>query len=231
MNYNITGRKLQNFSQSELLEKLIPTYGAGNLEKQMAKDINAGICYMLSVEWLRRLFELPQAYPDSVFDSRFENAKILVYYKQIANNYCKYFEDFEYTCKFVSRYPSAETFERNAAKIDKKYVSYCFKDNTHITVSTTGPYTSSDDLNTVFYGSNALLIYLNVKPNSIAENGFAHEMAIWNYDSKHYFFDPNIGVYRLNDLSDIVSDIKQSYESMLRSGGRSDLFITEIIKS
>lgn len=70
---NITGQIRQKFSQTELLKKLITTYGETTEEKEASECIKGGICYMLSVEWLLKLMEIPNSYPDSIYNTQFDN--------------------------------------------------------------------------------------------------------------------------------------------------------------
>ena len=98
---SITGQQRQIFNQAQLLNILEGTYGSLPEEREAVDSIRGGICYMLSIEWLLRLFEGPFAYPDSIYDTNYGSTAALYYYKQIANNYFKYSADYDY--KFQGR--------------------------------------------------------------------------------------------------------------------------------
>lgn len=92
---SITGQQRQIFNQAQLLNILEGTYGSLPEEREAVDSIRGGICYMLSIEWLLRLFEGPFAYPDSIYDTNYGSTAALFYYKQIANNYFKYSADYD----------------------------------------------------------------------------------------------------------------------------------------
>ncbi len=222
---NITGQIKQKFSQTELLEKLITTYGESAKEKEASECIKGGICYMLSVEWLLKLMETPNSYPDSIYNTQFDNEKVLMYYKQIADNYYKFASDFHLTFQKTTEHPGAELLPGNRmVDIDKKFVQLC-SNSKYCVKDSYGVYNSPTNLEHVYEKDCALLLYLNVNAGA---DSFAHEMAIWRYKNKNYFYDPNQGVFLLDDLSKIVGEVIDGHKS---NGATAALTITSICEN
>lgn len=221
---NITGEKKQNFEQGRLLIDMKKTYGNTAAEQEIVRSIEGGICYMLSIEWLLKLLDNPAAYPDSIFDNDFGNPKVLAYYKQIANNYHQFSIDFNHTFDKRAKHSKAEIATGGSIiDMDKKYVGYCSK-NRHKVLTSGGPFNSSTDITSMFGENSALLVYLNVIPDNPSIKGFAHEMALWKYGGKSWFYDPNMGVFMLKDFSRIIGEILNGYKVF--AGGAAQAYIT-----
>lgn len=227
---NITGQLKQKFIQADLLEKLKPCYGASAEDKEAYECIKDGICYMLSIEWLLKLMETPNAYPDSIYNTQFENQKVLMYYKQIANNFYKYASDYKFTFQKIAGHPGSEQLQGNSmVDIHNKFVASC-SNSKYLVENSYGIYNSPVDLTNVYTGNCALLLCLNVIPLNTSVNGFAHAMAIWRYQNKNYFYDPNQGVFQVSDLSNIVGEIIAGYTAYVPNGASAKLTITKIIE-
>lgn len=126
---NITGSQEQIFVQGELLKVLKETYGESAEEQENFKHIKGGICFMLSIEWLLKLLELPNAYPASIYDPRFDDPKTAIYYKQIADNYYKYSADWKYTFRGLAEHPTAEQMaDTRIVDINNRFVELCSKE-------------------------------------------------------------------------------------------------------
>lgn len=222
---NITGKLEQQFSQADLLEKLKSSYGTSSVDEEAYECIKEGICYMLSVEWLLKLMKTPKAYPSSIYDTQFDNQKVLMYYKQIANNYYKFASDYKLTFQRTAGHPGSELLPGNQmVDIDNKFVGLC--SNSKYSVINSNDYNSPTDLTNVYTGDCALLLYLNVNAGA---DSFAHEMAIWRHENKNYFYDPNQGVFQLSDLSNIVGEVIAGYTAYVPNGATAMLTITSIL--
>lgn len=206
------------FDQSILLHELQPSYAIRPTDYAL---ISGGICYMLSMEWLRCLFETPDVYPASIFFNNFEDANNLMYFKQIANNYCKFSADYEYNYPIlttVSPYPSIADIPQSGGSImedvDRWYVSLCSNKKMQVVDCT-----YSDQVHALATRMTSLrpgcgmLLWLTVYESGTDANnhtypGFAHEMALWR-DKKGelYFFDPNEGVFTVKDAYTLAQEI------------------------
>lgn len=227
---SITGLQEQVFRQGELLQALQGTYGALAEEQETVEKIKGGICYMLSIEWLLKLLGQPNAYPASVYDTQFENSETAMYYKQIANNYYIFSENWSYTFENRAGHPGAEKMPgTRMVEIDRHYVERCSMGK-YTVPNTFNQFTAAADITGMYGGNCALLLYLNVIPNTPPARGFGHEMALWRYNGQGYFYDPNEGVFKLPDFSRIVGEIISGYTATVPGGAQAQISITQIEK-
>lgn len=227
---SITGSQEQVFRQGELLDVLKRTYGTLAEEQEAVKKIEDGICYMLSIEWLLKLSEQPNAYPASVYDTQFDHPKITAYYKQIANNYYKFSADWGYTFGNRVVHPGAERMPgTRMVEIDRHYVELCSREK-YTVPNTFNQFTAAADITGTYGGNCALLLCLNVIPYTPPARGFGHEMALWRYNGQSYFYDPNAGVFKLPDFSRIVGEIISGYTAAVPGGAQAQITITQINK-
>lgn len=226
---SITGLQGQVFRQGALLDVLKGTYGTLTEEQETIEKIKGGICYMLSIEWLLKLLEQPNVYPASVYDTQFDNSETAMYYKQIADNYYKFSADWGYTFESRAGHPGAEKMAgTHMVEIDRRYVELCSKEK-YTVPNTFNQFTSAADITGLYGGNCALLLYLNVIPNTPTVQGFGHEMALWRYNNQSYFYDPNEGVFNLPDCSRIIGEIMDGYTALVGGGGHAELTITQIV--
>lgn len=225
---HITGQQRQIFDQGELLDILEETYGNLAEEKETVDSIHGGICYMLSIEWLLRLLEEPDAYPDSIYDTNYRNPATLSYYKQIANNYFKYAADYDYTFQGRAGHAGAEASAGTGiADMDRNYVEYCSRKK-YTVRNACRNYNAATDITGGFAGDCALLVFLDIEPNNPRVDEFGHEMALWRHGGQSYFYDPNEGVFLLPDFSLIVGEIINGYTALVPGGARARISITQI---
>lgn len=243
------GEQKQTFHQGALLNLLEKDYGTSDDEKACVRLIHDGICYMLSMEWLLELMTGTDKKAKSVFNNQYSDVANRAYYKQIANNYCKYSMDFEKTFAkqqangaFENRtqlfeisepIPIYEEGVKAIKDVDKYFVELCSQNKCTVK-KIAGPvgdkFKTADFLTKFDPGKKeeqAFLIYLNVQARNPKELSFAHEMAIW-YRKKdlqsYYFFDPNFGVYKYRTLDTILKEIMDNYVM----GNNGYIMITEI---
>lgn len=236
MAYELRNRAglMASFSQGELIEQLKGEYGSLQEDRECVELIQGGICYMLSLEWLRQLKSVE---PALIYDSNFSDAKVRAYYKQIANNYREYSKGF--SDKFADRTNMSKNAYEKLRELDERYAELCSVQK-YTVKENEGPFHKSKKENPAqgkmitnltnksISGGHAILIYLNVHEQA-GRAAFGHEMAIWcqhENSQKYYFFDPNFGVFEVDDLASLFADIFSEYAG----NGDADIVLSEIVK-
>lgn len=224
---------LVQFKQSELIAKIIE-----NLSLNHSKDIKAeerineiknGICYMLSVEWLRLIYTNTEKWKTFCFHQRNNTGEIVLtppeiaYYTQISNNFFTYSKLFDDSTKTTLQAAllGAEIKECTYFQIDEKLVPLCIdkREGLHIQVQK-----AIEPQNTIDALKRNLQAYLNTHSDCTLLIGlrgfnkgeyFGHKTAMYHNADGIYFYDPNFGIYQITDLNEFLQDLCNTYHTVL----------------
>ncbi len=205
--------RIQEFRQSGILKGLEGMYGKSKEEELQKAYIRGGICYMLSTEWLLKLLDAGAA-PDGIYIYPATEDKDKVYYKQIANNFCKYIADFHYSHGGGEKLPSAERLDFSTTAFNGDYISQCSAGRHGIALGGGTLDTDNTDMTGIVGagGTPGFLLLLRV-PNHGGVSGFGHALALWCAGGNYFLFDPNYGVYQYNSLTGMGDMIFNVYVS------------------
>lgn len=224
----------QTFTQSELLKQLEPLYSGSETDPASLEMISGGICYMLSMEWIRQLIVEKPGPPASIFNNDFTSQANLDYFKQVANNYCTFSGSYDYTFfSAVSYYPSAAAIPKVGRSImesvDRHFTELCSNGNMEVAKSElkNAPNLAGAQFKAL-QKEHGMMLWLQVYGSGETFEGLAHEMALWRTaEDVLYFFDSNEGVFEVNDTDRLAEEIF-SYTGSFPIITKPWLFVSEI---
>lgn len=194
--------------------------------KEALKQVNyisRGMCYMLSIEWLRLIHETllddhsGQTLPDWKLEfgtiAHFSTPQGLAYYKQIANNFIAYKKrnTDEYACI------THKIEEGKDIKIDddKAFVEVCTKGRLEVK-NFNYPLDKNGLVDKIMEGAPFMLLGIYFSKG-------AHEAALYykGNEKKIYFFDCNAGIYEITaqDEAELRSKVVTLVDEMWTTYG------------
>lgn len=185
--------------QSDTIERILngmKIKGCSALKKEYKKGIEYGICYMLSMEWMRlTAVSANERVWQEDFGSIGHVNSELRYYQQIANNYFAYASD-QYGVKpylVWQNYASIET--------DKTFVELGTGKQLKVTAEAEA-YNPEQMADRLLNSEKWMFIRLNL-------NNAAHQIAAYRKNNLSlYVFDPNIGTIEITAGSEEELKIK-----------------------
>lgn len=217
-----------DFYQGEILDvlcqSLIDESGSGKPEVgEFMASIDDGICYMLSIEWLRLITSEGDwqnfcNFPHSGGKLQME-PKDLAYYMQIARNFQRY--DNLYGGSFMRELQNL-ILEKNLENcsnftIDEKLVPLCFGSAPvqvkQPSAAIKSPTALSHALQTYFSGHPQGCLLIGIYGTDSSNETFGHEAAFAVYNGTIYFFDCNYGLYEIDitHMDTFVLDLWTEY--------------------
>ena len=215
------------FEQGELIDAVIGNMLSDNPKNKKVFErmqaIDGGICYMLSVEWLRLIHTNQEGFDKFCLHPRDKEGKIiltpseLAYYTQIANNFFEYTELFDGTLKRILQHTILEKNLDNCSnfEIDMKLVPLCFGSKNAPNVKKAMDaqkklISFNHSMNNYFisHTNSKLLIGLTGKEGN---DYFGHETAMFRNAENYYFFDPNFGIFKVSDMHLFLEDLFNTY--------------------
>lgn len=229
---------LIQFKQRELIDKIIENLSTNKSKDMMVEEritaIRGGICYMLSVEWLRRIYADNGKWNTFCFHQLNDEGNIiltssdLAYYTQIANNYFTYSKLFDDSTKTTLQAALLGTEIEHCSyfQIDEKLVPLCLekKEGFHIQVQKAiEPQFNIDtlkrDLQAYLKSHADSKLLVGLRGSYLADSStvkyFGHKTAMYRNADGIYFYDPNFGLYQVNDLGDFLQDLWDTYHTVL----------------
>lgn len=220
--------------QGAIIEEVKKTLGDDIISQIEKKEIDGGICYMLSMEWLRRIMEDdPIAdFNNLCLNDEKEREKKLAYFKQIANNFFGYARNLSYVPKMEDEEEETEAetpgliyaeTERgrlsNMANINSLFVDMCSGGKLQA-------YTvcgSRKRISQAFTSGKSKFYLLGYTAGWVDQDGNVqsegHKMAFAvNTSGKLWFYDPNTGVHEADTFQDILGVIDTRYLQKLPNG-------------
>lgn len=220
--------------------EILPPLDLAYKGDEYQRVVTGGICYMLSMEWLRLIVtgEARSIWGDD-FGMLEDVKKQPAYYKQIMNNFYAYASEMKVTVKVNGKMKEMTILEaltgtNNYADIaiDKELVSLCMKQAAQVTGEAI--FTSEDEMadnmdrgRLMFIGLD-FLIKENLEEN-IVEHPEGHQVAAYREsETVMYFFDPNIGTIKAEGTTPdelkvkvrkLVNDIWHYYQDENTQGG------------
>jgi hypothetical protein len=220
-----TGKPISEKNQAAIINAVMATMGNDNLQQQEKKKIENGICFMLSIEWLRQIIEKGGITAElKKFNQGLDTAdekernRTLAYYKQIANN------QFAYRRRDEGKIPGKPN---TITLVNEFFVSLCSNKQLKSPVTCT----SSDAAQLAKHfdacekekkGKCYLLGY-------VYQDG-GHKTAFTiDEEGKYWFYDPNSDVW----VADSVGDILQYLESWYRLSAKEScvIDICEVVRA
>lgn len=199
---------IEEFSQGRVIDALL-----GNLPEKHHNYIQNGMCYALSLEWAcgarlatpAQIASLLPYVPVGPFQE-----STLSYYKQIANNFIAYCDTLDTTFGADSRkllagaakLPSKKLFE-----IDR-YMMDLWSRQT-IQLLDNYDFSHRDEFETI-----AGLPYRTLLMGIDLQGGGGHEVAFISNGAGLYFFDPNFGVYDVNNAAVLFDSLNTIYRGI-----------------
>ena len=201
---------VSEFSQSKVIEALSSSSDL-SISPEQKKIITGGICYALSLEWLcaslgKPTEELGKLLPFEPTGSF--NAKTQAYYKQIAGGFIAYAETIyrQHGVSADQLLTGVNTLPKDMPRLDMDNYFCGLWSKDHIR------FDSADDINDAA-ALNGLLtnLPLHMFFMSLRLRDGGHRVALLNRSGDIYFFDPNFGVYLINDLNAFFTDLSSTY--------------------
>lgn len=179
--FEMKGKQAQEYTIKRLLKKWNKT-GVKEVDEEFKNSIENGICYMLSMEWLRLIVKGNPAW-NNEYGMDYDVDENGAYYKQIANNYVAYFSDNGTAEKLVPNWNNKQVAEKliplGTGK-DLKTKEYIIDP-------------AKDLCDKLFEeGNKYMFIELNM-----ADGG--HAVAAYREEKVFYLFDPNFGVIEVQE--------------------------------
>lgn len=223
------------FNQGTVLGALRADYAAQPGGPQMFSQVQGGICYMLSIDWLRQLLEPGKDIRSTILDNPTAGAS-LMYYKQATNNYYKFMLDFARTHGYLDTslpvWNIAEVILNHGHNFvnacDTRYTELCTK-NTATVRATTACNQKADvqrALETPASDKESwMMLWLSLP---YAAGASAHEMAAYIRNGALYFYDPNSGIWS-GSAAEIADEIYSAYVDgrALTAGQTPVLYVSE----
>lgn len=184
----------------EILERLNEA-GDKDYENLYEISIDGGICYMLSMEWLRLVINEDLSWKTVFVDKEMTLAE-LAYFKQIANNFFAYFND---TVKLDNRLCN-----------DKDWVELCTKGKATIVQAARKAKSYEELADALTDAKKYMTIRLRgVEKVEKQEKPWGHRVSAYLESSNVlYFFDPNIGTIQIAASS--PEDLKTKTKEVMR---------------
>lgn len=207
-------QSIKAFDQSILLNALQKEYAKTPNGKQIFTQLKDGICYALSIDWLRQLLEAGKNIPDTI-PANYTSGTPLLYYKQIANNYYKFALDFDRTTGYLNLgLPAAGIAEavRHHGHdfincMDTRYTELCTGGQATVasTIDCSSRATLRYELEQALASGREcrMMVWLST-------TAFAHEMAVYIRAGVLYFYDPNSGIHA-GTANEITNEIHRIY--------------------
>lgn len=164
-----------------ILEKF-PAPTVKGLRKRFKKDIEGGICYMLSMEWLRLIITGNDQWKQF---GEITGEKDIIYYKQIAQNFCMYLDDAKNNLTdYLTNGAS-----NNSKSVDEEFVKLCMAGAAEVTGER--QVATAEEMAKAITEDKSEK-YFSVR--LIMKEG-AHRVAAYREDKVTlYFYDPNRGI-------------------------------------
>lgn len=200
-------------SQGYIIDKVEELLAAEPGGDSKVKATRGGICYMLSMEWIREVI-LSGVTPVLVdFNDQAEVDRNLETFRQIANNFYTYVQNF-----LAQRGGMADARVVVQEATDHQLRSNWQIDRLYARLGSWGQMRAVASY-TVSNGSELTSKFLEVKPQyfllGIIWNGGGHEMAGTLMGDGHIvFYDPNDGVYLIDSFEELVAWIYARYQNM-----------------
>ncbi len=211
------------FDQGNIIDELATVMrekAGGKITERQIALITDGFCYALSLEWLR----LATAHkgPDNpgmeiILEGQnlptLKDANSYAYFVQIANNFVTYIEAFEKKARkrtpedFLSaphKFKSWEEFDEFFLDVGTKGVIKPSGTVEHTAVSLP---TLLNDTGIQYYFVGFDI--LDAKGN---EDG-GHQVAFCRHGGTLYFFDPNFGLYAVDNAANLLAALKRTYNT------------------
>lgn len=198
---------MEKSSQREIINKVIEDITQqDNIFKVEKEVIRGGICYMLSIEWLRSyILDNKMRVVELNFDTEIKNEEdeekmklALAYYKQIANNF------FQYIQELRGEFKEEIKAEKIASEEDwhKTFIEKCSYNK--LTCNLRKNYDGDPSKNKYF------MIGINMHKNNKRIAG--HMTAGYVEDNQNIiFYDPNYGIYNAKDINEIKEFLESKY--------------------
>ncbi len=214
--------RVAEFSQGKIMEKLRPKLKEANPGKNSTRRtdfIRNGFCYALSLEWLRLAAAKPESTVPGIdivdkgqsFLAR-QDADSLAYFTQIANNFVTYAESFRQAERRLNPedFLSAPLVLNNKCEIDLHFLDV---GTAGALQPTGGSYvTNSEKLISLLNGSRAQYFFVGFDVlDSKGKRCGGHRVAFCRQGEKLFFFDPNLGIYEVNDPVEFITLLVGDY--------------------
>lgn len=219
---------IAQFNQGELIDAVIKNMLTNNPKNQKTAErmlaINDGICYMLSMEWLRLIHTNQNGWDTFCLHPKDSKGKLIIdekdiaYYTQIANNFYQYDEILNGALKRILQRTILEKNLDNCSnfEIDTRLVPLCFgSQNSVIAKKAMEPQKKlasfRNSMASYFIGHTAskLLIGLFGYDGS---DCFGHEAAMFHNAGDYYFFDCNYGIFKIQNMDLFLQDFWNTYQ-------------------
>lgn len=200
-------------SQGYIIDKVKELLAAEPGGDSKVEATRGGICYMLSMEWIRGVIKNGVT-PELVnFNDPAEVDKNLEVYRQIASNFYNYAQNMQAQS---GRMADVREILQEAA--DRRLISNGQIDDLYASLSSWGQMRVAASY-TVSNGSELSSKLLAVKPQyfllGITWKDGGHEMAGTLMEDGHIvFYDPNDGVYQIDSFEEVVAHIYARYQKM-----------------
>ncbi len=183
--------------------------------------IQDGICFMLSINWIRCLIRDDPTFHDLCDDINNQknspNKKVtltnpeIYYLKQIGNNFCAYAESIRPT---VPNFPAASIFDIGfpctQINVHNFFATNCISKKAK--PLSTAPTTA---LEFTTYFQNVATKYIDAfHLLSLISGTEGHSVAIYQTYNILYFFDCNCGEYTITNLTELFTELKLAYPKL-----------------
>lgn len=219
MEFNGT-KKLKEFNQGDIIDDLIEDLKREHLTKISARQIQFiknGFCYALSLEWLRvaQINDIPYIPAITMIEKGAaflanREKKDYAYFKQIANNFVTYAESFDKGKLNPEDFLSAPTNLETLREKDRYFLEMGTRKA--ITLAEGYYITNSDKaislLKNTLYKYYFFGFYFD---NKITKKVSGHRVAFARLEGKLYLFDPNAGLFEVNDVETLIDVFKTNY--------------------
>lgn len=187
---------------STIIKKIIDDCEFKEGDADISQYIIGGMCFALSVEWLRAIHENVKGWNDDYGTEKHYNANP-TYYMQIARNFQAYKRKDE---KSLRSLLGTKTVKAVLTAFTSLMTGNIFERCEELENPDAGHITTPDVLaEQICSSSNYLLIYMDL-------NEGAHAVAAYfdKNERKVYFYDPNCGVvsFSSDDLDDLEAQLK-----------------------
>ncbi|WP_294239576.1 YopT-type cysteine protease domain-containing protein [Pseudobutyrivibrio sp.] len=188
---------------STIIKKIIDACEFKEGEADISESIRRGMCFALSVEWLRAIHEKIQGWDKDYGTENHYNAKPK-YYMQIARNFQTYIRTDKNS---LTRLLGTNTVEADYTAFASLMTGNIFEECYALKIPGAGHITTPDVFaEQICRSSNYLLMYMRLKKG-------AHAVAAYFDKNKRtvYFYDPNCGVvsFSSEDLDDLEAQLKE----------------------
>ncbi len=216
--------RVAEFSQGKIIEKLLPKLkeaNPGKISERQVSFIKNGFCYALSLEWLRLAASMPGGTaPGSDIGNKGQiflaqqDADSFAYFTQIANNFVTYAESFRKAERTLNPedFLSAPVVLNNKCETDIHFLEM----GTAKTLQPKGGSYATNSEKLISLLNDNQVHYFFVGYDILDAKGkrcAGHRVAFCRHGGKLYFFDPNGGIYEVNDLVLFVAGLIAAYKA------------------